>query len=84
MNTLRGLYVGRQFSMSILNSCTADTAIAGTKKPPIISSGISPIKGTNCPPFAIWKSSSIWFDVTITEQQYAVWACSLARLWLSR
>ncbi|RVU53531.1 hypothetical protein EOL67_01385, partial [Pseudomonas syringae pv. syringae] len=69
-----------QLSMSILNSCTADTAIAGTKKPPIISSGISPTKGMNCPPFAIWKSSSIWFDATITEQQYAVWACSMARL----
>ncbi|MCF5779269.1 hypothetical protein GIV40_19485 [Pseudomonas poae] len=80
MNSLRGLYVGRQLSMSILNSCTADTAIAGTKKPPIISSGISPTKGMNCPLFAIWKSSIIWFEATITEQQYAVWACSLTRL----
>ncbi|RMN98540.1 hypothetical protein ALQ49_04814 [Pseudomonas syringae pv. apii] len=34
----------------------------------------------NCPLFAIWKSSIIWFEATITEQQYAVWACSLTRL----
>ncbi|TES63310.1 hypothetical protein E2N90_27380 [Pseudomonas syringae pv. tomato] len=77
---MRGLWVERQLSLSILNSWTVATAIAGTKKPPIISSGISPTKGMNCPPFAIWKSSSIWLEATITEQQYAVWACSLARL----